>query len=42
MVRHNNNRGVGIIGEGVLGEIEKIENNRFLSEHVSSIYLCEQ
>ena len=40
MVRYNNNRGVGIIGGGgVLGEIE---NSRFLSEHLSFIYLCEQ
>ena len=39
MVRYNNNRGVGITGGGVLGEIE---NSRFLSEHVSFIYLCEQ
>ena len=39
MVRYNNNRGVGIIGGGVPGEIE---NRRFLSKHVSVIYLCEQ
>ena len=39
MVRYNNNRGVGIIGGGVLGEIE---NSRFLGKHVSVIYLCEQ
>ena len=31
--------GVGTIGGEVLGEIE---NSRFLSEHVSFIYLCER
>ena len=36
MARYNNNRGVGIIGEGVLGEIE---NSRFLSEHVTVMLL---
>ena len=30
-------RGVGIIGGGVLGEIE---NSSFLGKHVSVIYLC--
>ena len=39
MVRYNSYRGVEIIGGGVLGEIE---NSRFLGEHVSFIYLCEQ
>ena len=39
MVRYNNNRGVGIIGGGELGEIE---NSRFLGKHVSVLYLCEQ
>ena len=34
MVRYNNNRGIGIIGGGVLGEIE--------NSPVSFIYLCEQ
>ena len=35
MARYNNNRGVGIIGGGVLVEIE---NSLFLSENVSSIF----
>ena len=39
MVRYNNNRGVGIIGGGVLGETE---NSPFLGKHGSVIYLCEQ
>ena len=38
MARNDNNLGAGIIGGGVLGEIE---NSRFLSEHVSFIYLGE-
>ena len=41
MVRYNNNRG-GWNNRGGGGVLGKIENSRFLSEHVSSIYLCEQ
>ena len=39
MVRHNNNRGVGIIGGGVLG---KIENSCFLPSRRIFYTLCEQ
>ena len=39
MARYSNNRGVGIIGGGRVGEIE---NSRFLSEQVPFTYLCEQ
>ena len=38
MVRHNNNRGVGIMG----GLLETIENSLFLGKHVSVKHLCEQ
>ena len=39
MVQYNSNRGVGIIGGGVL---EKQKIVVFLGKPVSHVYLCEQ